>query len=223
MRATNDWLDSGGIGGAVTAGNHPLLVESLSHRLLRHGGTELWRQVFLGPAFATLRFEVTQLTLLASDAPVAEFSATESAMLASRLGADMQPSASVDLLLGFPHADDALRAAMVLQRLSDGRKVRTSVGTCSCTVACFELDGETRRLAVGPEIARAEESLRQSVPGTIVISAETYAVLGERMGEQVQDGLLITEGDEGTVTRASITLPPSASAALSTFAGIGLM
>lgn len=218
----DDWMEVGAIGGAAMTANNPIMVESLSHRLLRHAGTEMWRQVFLGPAYATLRFEVAQLTLLASDAPLAEFSANEAAMLAARLAAHVQPSATVDLLLGFPQADDALRAAILLQRLSDGRKVRTSVGTFSCNVACFELEGATRRLVVGPEIVRAEEGVAQSTPGTIVISAETYALLGE-LADQVQHGLLMTEGDDGTVTRASITLPPAASAALSTFAGIGLL
>jgi hypothetical protein len=198
-------------------------VEALSHRLLRHGGAEMWRQVFLGPAFATLRFEVAQLTLLATDAPLTEFSPNEAAMLAARLRAQVQPSASVDLLLAFPQAADALRAAMVLQRLSDRRNVRTSVSTASCTVACFELGGDARRLIVGPEIECAEEGVAEAAPGTIVICAETYALLGDRLSEHVQDGLVITEGDEYTVTRASITLAPPASAALSTFAGIGLM
>jgi hypothetical protein len=199
------------------------MVEALSHRLLRHGGAELWRQVFLGPAFGTLRFEVAQLTLVATDAPISGIKADEAAMLAARLGADVQPSVTADLVLSFVQPVDALRAAMVLQRLSDGRKVRTSVSTSSCTVASFDLGDDPRRVVVGPEIERAEQGVVHAAPGTIVISAETYALLGDCMSEQVQDGLVITEGDEETVTRASITLAPPASAALSTFAGIGLL
>jgi class 3 adenylate cyclase len=201
----------------------PLLVEALSHRLLRHGGAELWRQVFLGPAFATLRFEVAQFTLLATDAPLAEFSADEAAVLASRVAAEVQPSVTADVLLSFAQPVDALRAAMVLQRLSEGRNIRTSLSTASCTVASFDLGGDRRRVVVGPEIERAEEAVAHAAPGTIVISAETYALLGDRMTDQVHDGLVITEGDEQTVTRASITLAPAASADLSTFAGIGLL
>jgi class 3 adenylate cyclase len=205
----------------VTAGS-PLVVEALSHRLLRHGSADLWRQVFLGPAFATLRFEVAQLTMVVSDAPLAAFSADEAALLGARFGGHVQPSLAADLLLSFPQAGDALRAAMVLQRLSDGRNIRTSLTTSSCTVACFDVDGDPRRVVVGPEIKRAEQALAHAAPGTIVISAETYALLGDGISEQVHDGLVITEGDEETVTRASITLAPTASAALSTFAGIGL-
>jgi len=91
-----------------------------------------------------------------------------------------------------------------------------------CTEACYEAATGTRRLVVGAPIEAAEASLGQSVPGTIVLCAQSYALLAEQIGEHAPDGLLATEMEDETVRQASITLAPPASAALSTFAGLGL-
>jgi hypothetical protein len=198
-----------------------LMLEALSQRVLRHCDVEVWRELFLGPAYATIRFEVAQRTVVATDAPLDSFSGEEAALLATHLGGDVEPSAAVDLVLSFPQPVAALRAAMVLQRLSAGRRVRTSLSTALCTVACYETESGPRRLMVGPELARAEKAVTQAVPGTIVLTAETYALLGDRINEHVPDGLLATEMEDETVQQASITLAPHASAPMSTFAGLG--
>lgn len=200
-----------------------LMLEALSQRMLRHCDVELWRQLFLGPAYASIRFEVAQRTVLAADAPLASFSGDESAMLAARFGAEVEPSGEVDLLLSFQQPSAALRAAMVLQRLASRRRVRAALSTALCTIACYEMDGVAHRMIVGSEIERAADAIAQAAPGTIVISAETYAFIGDRISEQVPDGLVLTELEhDHTVRQASITLAPPASAALSTFAGLGL-
>jgi hypothetical protein len=202
---------------------HALMLETLSQRMLRHCHVEQWREVFLGAAYETIRFDVAQRTVVATDAPLASFSAEEAAALAARLGGVREPSVTVDLVLSFEDPADALRAAMLLQRLAAGRRVRTSLSTAPCTLACYELGGEVRRLIIGAEIHRAEAAMEQAVPGTVVVSAETYALLGERINEHVPDGLVATELEHETVRQASITLAPHASAPMSTFAGLGLI
>lgn len=199
-----------------------LLLDALSQRMLRHSPVEEWRAVFLGAAYRSIRFETAELTLLASDAPFAAFSADEAAMLGARLGGRVEPSTGADLLLSFREASAALRAAMMLQRLSTGRKVRTALNTFVCTLACYEFDGIGRRLMVGAEIERGESALEHVVPGTVIVSGETYALLGEGIGDHAPDGLVATELEDETVRQASITLAPHASEAMSTFAGLGM-
>lgn len=213
LRAAAKTLDAG----------RALMLDTLSQRVLRHSDVEVWRQIFLGPAYATLRFETAALTIVAADAPMTAVSGEESEQLAARLGGRPEPSAHVDLLLSFRDPAAALGAAMLLQRLSSRRKIRTAISTALCTVACYEHEGELRRLVVGAEIDQAEAAVARAVPGTVVISAETYALIGDHIAEYVPDGLLATELEDDRVRQASITLAPHASAPMSTFAGLGLL
>lgn len=199
------------------------LLEALSQRILRHCDVEVWRKVFLGPAYASIRFEAVQLTMVAADAPMDSFSGEEAHLLAARLGGNPELSSRVDFVLSFRNAAAALGASLLLQRLAPRRRVRTALSTQLCTVARYELDGAQRRLVVGSEMQHAEEALSRAVPGTILISAETYALVGDRLAEYVPDGLLATELEGDRVREASITLAPHASAAQSTFAGLGLV
>lgn len=210
-------------GGAADLGaGQALLMEALCERLLRHGDVDLWRQVFLGSAYETIRFETSPLTLLATDDPLADISASEGAELAARLGGRAEPSKVAELVLSFRRATDALRAGVILQRLAGRRQIRSVLSTAPCTVASFELQGGTCRMVVGREIERAESGVRQAAAGTIMVSAETYAVLGDRI-DQLSDGLVIAEMQDETVMHATITLAPHGSADMSTFAGLGLV
>jgi hypothetical protein len=198
------------------------LLEALSQRVLRHCDVAMWRQLFLGPAYGTIRFETAQLTMVAADDPLDAFSREEAALLAARLGGNPEPSARVDLVLSFRNPAAALGAAMLLQRLSPHRRVRTAISTHACTVACYEVDGTPRRMVMGAEMEHAEAALAGAVPGTVLITADTYALIGDRLAEYVPDGLVATELEDDRVRQASITLAPHASAAMSTFAGLGL-
>jgi hypothetical protein len=209
------------VSGSSTIASHPMR-DALSQRMLRHCGVTAWREAFLGAANATLRFEARQYTLLASDAPLAAFSEEEARLLAEHLGGRVQPSEKVDLVLAFAQPAAALHAAMVLQRLATGQRVRSALTTGMCTEAEYETQEGTRRLVVGTGIEAAEASLPQAVPGTIVLCAQSYALLADQISDHAPDGMLATELDDETVRQASITLAPPASAALSTFAGLGL-
>ena len=204
------------------SGARALMLEAFSNRMLRHGDVDAWRRVFLGPAYGSIQFETVQVTIVAADAPLAAISAEERQELADRLGGDMQPSRQVELVLAFDDAAIALRGAVMLQRLSAGRRVRTALTSALCTVASFDAERVGQRVVFGPEVEEAEAALAQAARGTIVLSASTYALLGEGVGDQVRDGVVTTELDQQTVTRACITLAPHASAAMSTFAGLGL-
>jgi len=196
-------------------------MEVLSERLLRHADASLWRAIFLAPHQANVRFETLRTTVLASDTPLRTGNAEQVALLAERLGAEVQPATTADLLLSFRSPTAALRAALVLQRLAAGRSIRTAVSSVAGSVAFVEIDGCTRRILAGAEIERAELAVTQSVPGTIFVCGDTYNAMGDAIADHVRDGLVMTEMADETVTCASITLPPHASAEASTFAGLG--
>jgi hypothetical protein len=199
---------------------HALRMEALSQRVLRHWSVDAWRELFLGAGYATIRFEQAQLTLLAADLPTG-VSAEEATLLVQRLGGDSEPTRLAQGMFSFRDPVMALQAALLLQRLSPRRKIRAALSTVECTVALFHLGDRLRRLAVDRDIELTGASVQEAVPGTIVLTAETCALLGDGIHE-LHDGLVATELDDETVTRASITLAPHASAPMSTFAGLGL-
>jgi hypothetical protein len=208
---------------AIGAGaqREAVLLEALSQRVLWRGDIAFWRKLFLGEACATIRFEASQLTLLAGDAPLAGIHRGELERLATQVGGEVQIPRRADLLLSFSEPETALEAAVVLQRLSEGRRVRTAVSTVLCMVACFEVDGRDYRIVVGPELEEAEDSVLRTALGTILVSAETHEQVGGDFADSVRDGVVTTEMDEQGVTQACITLAPHRSAAMSTFAGLG--
>jgi hypothetical protein len=203
------------------AGDRAALLEALSQRVLRHWQVDAWRQLFLGPAYASIRMETVQLTLLATDSPLPKLDRMEVEMLAQRLGGNPEAALGADLVLSFQRPSAALRAALVLQRLSPHRKVRTALASHACTVACFELNGEPQRLVIGAAMEHVERAVTQVAPGTIFVSPETYALVEDRLGEHVRDAIIATELDDQMVTQASITLAPQPSEWVSTFAGLG--
>lgn len=213
--------ENGGRVETTGAQRDAMLMESLSQRVLWRGDIGLWRRLFLGAACATIRFEARQLTLLAGDAPLADIHRGELERLAACLGGEVQIASRADLLLSFAGAETALEAAVTLQRLSEGRRVRIAVSTVLCMVACFELDGRGHRLVVGPELEEAEQALARAAAGTILVSAETHELLGGDFADSVNDAVVTTEMDEQGVTQACITLAPHRCAAMSTFAGLG--
>ena len=198
------------------------LVEALSDRILRHGDVEVWKQLFLGAPCSSVHYEVEEVTLLAADAAVVAAQPQEREQVLALLGGESQPSRRVDLLLSFKDAPAAVRAAITLQRLSASQLLRTTVRTCLCNVACFELDGVERRRVVGPEIDATEQALSEAARGVVTLSARTYEIVGESLSAQLKNAVIATEVEDEVVTHAYIALTPHASAPMSTFAGLGL-
>jgi hypothetical protein len=202
---------------AATDPNQAVLLECLSERLLRHSGVSLWRQVFLGFAYETIRFETERLTFVATDDPSADINHHEAALLAKRLGARLEPAAGVGLMLTCREPAAALKAALLVQRLCGSNQARTALNTAECAVACFELAGESRRVVIGREIERAAAAARKAASGTVVLCRDTFNLIGDDFSEQVQQGLISVEIENETVTQVSITLSPYAGSTLSAF------
>lgn len=200
----------------------PSLVEALSDRVLRHGDVDLWKRLFVGTSHSAVRYGVEELTLLAADSALVAPSPDDLDKLLELLGGERQPSRRVDLLLSFKDAHAAVRAAIKLQRLSEGHMLRANVRTCLFSVASFELRGAECRRVLGPELDATEESLSQSPRGVVTLSARTYELVGERLSAQLRNAVVTTELQDETVTCAYVALTPRASSPMSTFAGLGL-
>ena len=207
--------------GTANAGAYAL-IDALSQRMMRHGDMEAWRALFLGPRYDSIRFETLQLSMVSADAPQDGITDDERLALALRFDGMMQPSRKVDLILCFQDPAMALKAAMALQRLGGSRKVRTALTTSACNVAFFRGEQGDECLVIGAGIEDAEQALAAAPHGTLSVCGRTYGLLEEGLGQHVQNALVMTEHDEDMVTGASITLAPTQSAALSTFAGLGL-
>jgi hypothetical protein len=197
------------------------LREALSERLMRSGALATWCDLFMSSAIDTIRFESITCSLLASDDPLDDD--VDPGLLAKRLKASAQPSAAAGQLLAFREALSAVRSAIVIQRLAPTRRLRSAVSTFECNVARFELEGRTQEVLFGPAIEQAEAALAHAAAGTIAICPVTYALLGDRIADHAPEAMIATESADNRVTQAFITLPPQRAAAMSTFAGIGLV
>jgi hypothetical protein len=204
----------------MQATEHASLLEVLSERLLTDFPQELWRKVFLGPGFEAIRFERETVTFLCTDTLDFDWTPQEIETLATRYQGRVERCDS-RIVLAFPQARRALQMALLLQRTSTC-SLRTALLTATCTIAVFEADGRTRRLAIGTEVRQATTWAERTAPGSIHVSAETYRCLGPSNEWQPHSAMVATElhGDE--VTSAAITLAPSPRAAMNTFAGLGL-
>lgn len=201
--------------------NSPLLA-ALSEHLLRNAGAAVWRKVFLRSGNPAIRFERRVLTLLYANALGPGWGVSEVEFLAQRFEGWGELCSGDDVLLSFEHPLQALRAALLLQKLGADTGVGAGLTTGLCTIAHFELDGEACRMVLPPEATRPEASARRAPPGTVVIGAETYELLAHCLVDEVRDGLIATECEADRVTQVSITLAPHSGADLSTFAGLGM-
>jgi hypothetical protein len=204
----------------MLASEHASLLEVLSERLLTDFTQELWRKVFLGPGYERIRFERESVTFLCTDTLDFDWTPEEIETLAERYQGRVERCDN-RVVLVFPQARSALQLALLLQRTASGR-LRMALLTADCTCAVFDFEGGKRRMAIGTAVRQACTSADRSVPGSIHISAETYRCLGPSTEWQPHAALVATELQGDEVTSAAITLPPSARAAMSTFAGLGV-
>jgi hypothetical protein len=204
----------------MQASEHASLLEVLSERLLTDFTQELWRKVFLGPGYERIRFERETVTFLCTDTLDFDWTPEEIETLAERYHGRVE-RCDQRVVLVFARARNALQMALLLQRTSSC-SLRMALLTASCAAGVFELDGRERRMAIGTEVRQACTWADRAPPGSIHISAETYRCLGPSNEWQPRAALVATELQGDEVTSAAITLAPSARAALSTFAGLGL-
>lgn len=202
-------------------------VEELSERLSRHFSAAAWDRLFHGPGLAGIRFEQKPLTLLYAETALMphhgaagrDTFTAEVDWLVARHGGDVDPFAYGAVLAYFndPHA--CVRMAMELQRSCPERHLRIGVHTGTCVVATFECEGFERTALLGPETGAAARAAQSAATGSIVITAQTYALVQEALLDDPAGCLLTEEFHDSDLAQACLTPAPLE---MSSFAGLGL-
>ncbi|MEJ8835406.1 hypothetical protein [Ramlibacter sp. AN1133] len=197
-------------------------LDLLSEELLAELPVEAWRKLFLGPGYESIRFVHETSTLLCCEAPTPEWSEDDVRTLAARFGGSVERYAQ-RVVVAFARPRAALEVAMLLQRTCT-RRLRTALLTAPCVAACFEVEGESRRLTLGDAPGAARACADSAPPGSIHLCAATWRALGPAaLEQQTQRALVTTEYQGDEVISAFITPAPPPRADLSTFAGLGLV
>lgn len=125
--------------------------------------------------------------------------------------------------LAFADAREALLVALHLQQTAS-RPLRCALVTLECTVASSGAAGAPPlQMTLGGERQVCEARARRVPPGTIGLCARTWEQVEPDIDAYTRTALVATEMVDDVVTAAEITLPPPRQAALSTFAGLGLV
>lgn len=198
------------------------MLEALSDQLLRWGMTDTWRNVFLARHTEGVLFLQRRFTILCSDAPSGAADDVVIGMLARRHSGCVQPARRLDVALSFEDSAGALRTAVTLQHLAKGTKVRCAITSGVYTAALVLVANERRPLLLDGAVDHAEHDALATPLGSIHVCPHTYELLQKQIGTEVSTAMVMREmhGDEPGA--ATVTLPPTACADLSTFAGLGL-
>lgn len=198
------------------------LLDALAEELLNDLPVDVWRKLFLGPGYDTIRFTEECSTLLACDLAASEWTETDVRTLATRFEGCLEQFGK-RVLMAFTRPRAALEVALLLQRTSTAR-LRSALVTAPCLAARFEIDGVARQLTLGEMPRRAVGCADSTAPGSIHLCAATWRALGPVALDRLTERALVTTEYQGEeVLSASVTLAPPPRADLSTFAGLGLV
>lgn len=207
---------------AVAPADRAAWLDALSEELLNQLPVEAWRKLFLGPGFDSIRFVQQDLTLVCCEMPAPEWTEVDLRTLVTRFAGSLEQCGSL-VMMSFARPRAALEVALLMQRTCS-RRLRSALFTAPVVSATFEIEGEKRQLTMGEPPRTARANAENSPPGSIHVCAASWRALGPAALDRYTHKALVTteyQGDE--VISATITLPPPPKAALSTFAGLGLV
>jgi hypothetical protein len=207
---------------AVAPGDRAAWLDVLSEELLNHLPVEAWRKLFLGAGFDHIRFTQETLTLVCCEMPAPEWSEVDLRTLAARFGGSLEQCGAY-VVMTFARPRAALEVALLVQRTCT-RRLRSALFSAPCVSATFELEGEKRHLTLGEPPRTARANAENSPPGSVHVCASSWRALGPAaLDRHTHKALVTTEYQGDEVISATITLPPPPRAAMSTFAGLGLV
>lgn len=198
------------------------LLEQLSDWLLHTNAKVAWRNVFLGGDSGQVEFGHKNATVLCAERP-ADWTPENAEALLLGSGAHFQPLTDGELLMVFDSPAAALRAALEILRSTRATSLRMAMATGRFTYADVRYDNRLQRLYYGEDLTRARRMILTCVPGTLHLCPDAYRAVQRLVAQEVPEALVATEFLRGEVVNASITLPPSDNAYLSSFAGLGLV
>ena len=165
-----------------------LWLEALSDKVLHQLPPSVWKQLFLDPKTAGIRFEQRSLTLVHVDVDVP---AGEPGAATLRFHQELQrlnalhhgrldPCVDATALATFEEPGASVRMALDLQRAAQGVALRIGVVSGRCMLACFRVQGRLWCTPLGALTVRAAEVAATASVGGIVISPEAFQpVAGE--------------------------------------------
>ena len=196
------------------------LFEILSERLLGDFSVDLWRQVFVGSAYETVRFETGVVAFVAIQGLPGEWTERDVSALAERYCGHVEAYGPLSAL-AFSEPRRGLEVAILLQRTLKST-VRIAMVLAPCTLASFSIGGARRSISLGSEANAAGRLTASTAQGCVLLSAEAYALLATVIAQRDPDAVVTTEVHQGVISSAMIALPPPLESGLSTFAGLGL-
>lgn len=203
-----------------------LVLDALSHRVLRHLSASAWRKLFLRPHDEVMRFAPIRGTLLCAAAQMPPWHdgagvQQEVEFLARSHGGEVDPCPHASALVRFDDPQAALQMALELQQSAGDVRYQVALASGDCLLATLQLEDKELRVLVGGAVDRVEAVMRLATPGSVRLAPETFAHVQDvvlRMGHC----MVTTEFEGEEITATSLLLPPRSSAQLSTFAGLGL-
>jgi hypothetical protein len=207
---------------AVAPADRAAWLDALSEELLNQLPVEAWRKLFLGPEFEHIRFVKDTVTLVCCEMPAPEWTEIDLRTLVGRFGGNLEQCGTW-VMMSFARPRAALEVALLVQRTCT-RRLRSALFTTPAVSAAFQIEGERRHLTLGEPPRTARANAENSPPGSIHVCAASWRALGPAaLDRHTHKALVTTEYQGDEVISATITLPPPPRAALSTFAGLGLV
>lgn len=203
------------------------LLEALHAHLQRHLPLPVWQALAAAPD--AIRLEQRLLTVLHAESPLVGATGEhdafqeELAWLAECHLGELEPSAPCTAVVSFQQPRSALRMALGLQRMAADFRLRIGLASGVCTVALFQAEGRDCAVALGAPLQQAAEVARAASAGSILVAPDAYHHLKDVIEGEVAGCVLMEEFYDSGLAQATITPAPRRSAALSSFAGLGLV
>jgi hypothetical protein len=202
------------------------LVNEFSSQVERHFPADVYRSLFLERT-GTAQFGTANRTLLCIECPQsgpmnrgAVLAAV--ARLTPAYGGRVDPCSGDFVLVSFSTPEAALRLTIALQRSTARARLRMGLTTGRCNVVRGHAEGQDFLVLLGKERSRAEAFASRAAAGTVQMAPDTYDALGGSIAEDMGSCVVMVEFENEAVSEITLTVPPDASAELSTFAGLGL-
>jgi CheY-like chemotaxis protein len=203
-------------------------MDELSEKMARQLAPDAWQRLFHGQDRHSIRFEAHTLTLLYAETPLyaawserdrESFNAQIGWLVARHMG-EFDSFVFGATLAFFTDPLACVRAAMDLQRCAADLRLRIGVDSGDAVIAQFRSEGRVQRTVLGPVAEGAARAASTAATGSIMISPQTYLLVGKDMQADTAGCLVTEEFHDSDVAQACIT-PMPANTDMSTFAGLG--
>lgn len=202
------------------------LLDEFSAKLRQHFPQEVWR-CLLEERSGTAHFGSAERTLLCVECPDdGPFQRKDVLASLRRLARHnegvVDPCAEDFAFVSFADPQAALLTGVELQRQVPRARLRMGLASGRCRMARCRAADQDFLILLGGQRARVEALTRRAAPGTLQLAPEAYQPLEDTIAHGLGSCLVMVEMDEEELTEVSLTLPPDATADVSTFAGLGL-